>query len=241
MRILSASALVVVLLAPAGAVARSAPSSAAVQTETETVDRTVTIGESGRLKLKNFSGDVRIPGTLGPDVVIHAVRRAKRDRLDNIKLEITTSGDSVSIEANQRASGWREQNNNVVETDFEIKVPRGTTLDIYTFSGKIDVRGVTGKIEAQTFSANIDIDVTEAAEMPELTAETFSGDIRAHVPPSASGRVRFNSFSGSVRSELPISTTSGGGRRTDVNGDIGTGQGPTLRFKTFSGDLRISK
>ena len=36
---------------------------AAAQKETETVDRTVTIGDRGRLNLKNFSGDVRITGT----------------------------------------------------------------------------------------------------------------------------------------------------------------------------------
>ena len=217
---------------------------AAQQKESETVDRTVTLGERGRLKLKNVSGDVLITGASGGDVVIHAVRRATRERLDNIKLEITTSGSSVSIEANKRAEGWRDRNNNVVETDFEIKVPYGTELDLDTFSGKLDVRGVTAAINAHTFSGSIEIDVASANQLPELTAETFSGNIAARVPASASGRVRFDSFSGGVRSDLPISTTSrrnrwGGGQ--DVDGSIGSGSGPTLRFKTFSGDLRITK
>ena len=30
-------------------------------------------------------------------------------------------------------------------------------------------------------------------------------------------------------------------RRRNVSGEIGSGSGPTLRFKTFSGDLRIQK
>src|SRR5215211_3972088 len=96
---------------------------AAAQKETETVDRTVSIGNNGSLKLKNFSGDVRVTGTGGSEVVIHAVRRATRERLDNIKLEIKSSGSSVSIDANRRESSWREKNDNVVETDFDIKVP----------------------------------------------------------------------------------------------------------------------
>jgi DUF4097 and DUF4098 domain-containing protein YvlB len=231
MRILAASALVLTLAAPQTAVAAQ---------ETETIDRTVSIGPRGTLKLKNFSGDIRITGTSGNDVVIHAVRRATRDRLDNIKLDVTTSGSTVSIEANRRDANWRERNNNVVETDFEITVPQGTTLNLDSFSSKVDVRGVTGSIEAKTFSGNIEIDVAQAAQVPALTAETFSGDINARVPASASGRVRFNSFSGSVSSDLPISM-GGRSRSRDVDADFGTGSGPTLRFKTFSGNLRILK
>ena len=176
----------------------------AAQKETETVDRTVSIGERGTLKLKNFSGDVRITGTSGGDVVVHAVRRASRDRLDNVKLEITTDGSTVSIEANKRVPDYKEKNNNVVETDFDIKVPKGTTLDLDSFSGKLEVTGVTGEINAETFSGDIAIDAADAGQVPAMTAETFSGNIQAKIPPSASGRISFNSFSGSVHSDLPI-------------------------------------
>ena len=209
------------------------------QKETETVDRTVPIGANGTLKLKNFEGNVRIGGTNGTEVVIHAVRRAKRDRLDHIKLEITSSGNTVSIQANKRDENWRDKNDNVVETDFDIKVPLGTQLDLYTFSGKLEVTGVTGKINAETFSGDVMLDVTAASQLPALSGETFSGDIRVKVNGNASGRVEFNSFSGSVESDLPISMRSN--RRRNVSGDIGTGNGPTLNFKTFSGDLKIQK
>jgi Putative adhesin len=209
------------------------------QKETETIDRTAPIGANGSLKLKNFSGAVRITGTNSHEVVIHAVRRAKREQLDNIKLDVVTSGTSVTIEANKRTEGWRDKNDNVVETDFDIKVPFGTELDLYSFSGRIEVTGVRAKINAETFSGNVMLDVADAAELPALTGETFSGDIRLKVPDSASGRVEFNSFSGSVESDVPIAMKSN--RKRDVSGDIGSGSGPTLKFKTFSGDLRIQK
>ena len=217
----------------------AAPAATAGQKETETIDRTVAIGANGTLKLKNFSGDVRIAGTSGAEVVVHAVRRATRERLDNIKLEITSSGNAVSIEANKRDENWRDKNNNVVETDFDIKVPFGTQLDLYSFSGRIDVTAVTAKINAETFSGDVMLDVASASELPALSGETFSGDIRVKVGGNASGRVEFNSFSGSVESDLPISMRSN--RRRNVSGDIGSGNGPTLNFKTFSGDLRIQK
>ena len=220
-------ALVVALPASAG------------QKETETIDRTISVGANGSLKLKNFSGDVRITGTTGGDIVIHAVRRATRERLDHIKLDISTSGTSVSIEANKRDDGWKDKNNNVVETEFDIKVPHGTALDLNTFSGKIDVTGVQATINAETFSGDVILDVASASQLPALSGETFSGDIRIKVGGNASGRVEFNSFSGSVDSDLPISMRSN--RRRNVSGDIGSGNGPMLNFKTFSGDLRIQK
>jgi DUF4097 and DUF4098 domain-containing protein YvlB len=233
MRILAVSALVLTL---------AAPSALAAQKETETVDRTVAIGDHGRLKLRNFSGNVTITGTTGGDVIVHAVRRATRERLDNIKLEIDATGSSVSIEANRRNSTWHEKNENVVETTFDIKVPYGTQLDLYCFSGKLEIQGVTGDIEAETFSGRIEIDVAAAERVPAITAETFSGDIETRMPASASGNVRFNSFSGSVESDLPISMSRRrGGWNADVDGQIGAGGGPTLRFKTFSGDLRIRR
>lgn len=232
MRILAASALLLVL---------AAPYSAAAQKETETVDKTLTLGQNGRLELNTFSGDVRISGTSGTEVVIRAVRRGTRDRLDRIKLDISQSGSTVTIEANRREPGWRDEENNVVETDFDIKVPRGTSLDLDAFSSHVDIRGVAGEIEANTFSGNIEIDVAGAGQVPTLTAETFSGNIEARVPASTSARVRFDSFSGSVRSDLPISMTGRRSRGSDVDGAIGSGSGPTLRFKTFSGDLRITK
>jgi DUF4097 and DUF4098 domain-containing protein YvlB len=232
MRTLAASALILTLALPA----------AAAQKESETVERTVSIGDRGTLDLKNFSGDVRIVGAGGGDVVIRAVRRASRERLDRIKLDIQSSGSTVKIQANHQPEGRRDDRDNVVETDFDIQVPFGTRLNLYSFSGRLDIRGVTGEIDAETFSGGIDIDVASAPQLPALKAETFSGDIEARVPASASGQVRFDSFSGSVRSDLPISMTrSRGGRNTNINGQIGSGSGPTLEFKTFSGNLRIQK
>lgn len=209
------------------------------QKETETIDRTAPIGANGRLKLKNFSGNVRITGTNGHEAVIHAVRRANREQLENIKLDIVTSGTSVTIEANKRTPGWRDKNNNVVETDFDIKVPYGTELDLYSFSGRIDVTGVRANINAETFSGNVMLDVATASELPALTGETFSGDIRIKVPANASGHVDFDTFSGDVETDLPIAMRSN--RRRNVKGEIGSGTGATLKFKTFSGDLRIQR
>jgi DUF4097 and DUF4098 domain-containing protein YvlB len=217
----------------------SAGTAAAQQKETENVDRTIAFSRGGTLRLKNFSGDVRVTGTSGNDVVIHAVRTATRDRLDNIKLDIQVNGSTINVEANRKVPGWEERDNNVVETRFEIQVPSATNLDLQVFSSDLIVRDTTGDINAHTFSGSIDLDVSGASAAPELKAETFSGDIKARVPPGSNGRVAFNTFSGDLRSDLPL--VLHGKSRRNVDADLGGGGGSRLEFKTFSGDVRLVK
>jgi DUF4097 and DUF4098 domain-containing protein YvlB len=225
----TAIALVTLTLAAAPA--------AAGQKETETVDKTIPFAPGGTLRLKNFSGDVRITGSAGRDVVIHATRRAERDRLDNIRLDIQARGSIIEIEANKRNDSWQEKNDNVVETVFEIQVPAQTTLELDVFSSDITVADVTSDIKAHSFSGTIDLDVSRAADYPRITAETFSGDIRARLSGAGNGQLDFNTFSGDLRSDLPL--TVHGTSKKNMTAEIGTGGGSTLRFKTFSGDVRV--
>jgi len=234
----------------------AAPVAARAQDQTEHVDRTVPLPDNGTLRLRNFSGDVRITAGSGRDVVIKATRKAPRERLDRIKLEITSSGSTVSIEANKREESMRD-GDNVVRTDFEIQVPASAELDIdafssavtiagvngrqhlKTFSGNITVTGVRSPIEAETFSGKIDLDAVASGSAPEIDAKTFGGDIRARLATDAKGTVRFDSFSGSFESDLPMTMQKTERRR--VTADLATGSGGTLKFHTFGGDVRIVK
>ena len=208
-------------------------SAAALAQETERVDRTVPLPSGGRLVLKTFSGTVKITGTGGGNVVVHATRRASRDRLDHIKLDIQASGSEVVIDANKRDAEWEDHNNNVVETDFDIEVPAGAELDVNSFSSDVHVTGVGGREKLKAFSGDLEID---GARGP-LEAETFSGKISVTLESGANGSVDFDTFSGNLRTSVPltIETTS----RRHVKGTINGGSSADFRFKTFSGDVRI--
>ena len=202
------------------------------QSETERVDRTVSIRARGTLRLKNFSGRVTITGSSRADVVVHAVRRAPRERLDHIKLEISETASGVSIEANRKDDNWRERNNNVVDTEFDIQVPVDVALDIDVFSSDVTVKDVRGRQRLHAFSGEIGVAGAENA----LDAETFSGDIEVALAQGASASVDFDSFSGTLKTDVPMNYRSGSRRR--VRADIGAG-GVDYHFKTFSGSVRI--
>ncbi|MEI6246557.1 MAG: DUF4097 family beta strand repeat-containing protein [Acidobacteriota bacterium] len=210
------------------------PSAASAQ-ETERVEKTIAMPANGTLRLKNFSGDIHIVGTSGHDIVLKATRRAGREQLDHIKLDISTSGSTVTINANKQDAEWERgrHNNNVVETSFELQVPASASLDVDAFSSDLTIEGIDGDQSLKTFSGDIRVRDPKGP----IDAETFSADIVVLVEPNAKGSVSFNTFSGDFDSSIAISSTSH--RKRSVEGALPGGAGRRMKFKTFSGDLQI--
>jgi len=234
------------------------PALAAPQNDTETVNRTVPFPDKGTLKLTNFSGRISITGTTGRDAVIKAVRRADRDRLDHIKLDIRTEGSMVVIDANKRDNGWTDRQDNVVDTEFDIEVPASAMLQVEAFSSRLEIRGVAGDqrlktfsgditvtgakgaMNLDTFSGDLDVDASGAGTEPDLRAKTFSGDIRVKLAADAKGDVSF-SGRGAFDSDVPLMMHSSE-RRGRVTGSLpGGAGGHGLSFDTFSGHVHVVK
>jgi len=248
------------ILVAAAFVAFAAPAfGASLFDETEKISRTVAFEPGGTLRLKTFSGRVTITASDKNEVAVEAVRRASRDRLDRIKLDIHREGSTLVIDTNHREySWWDGMRNNVVETDLDIAVPRRTNLDLNTFSAAITVDGVegssrvhgfssriqlndiTGSVQAHTFSGPVEIRSKNWQDRQSITVDTFSGNIQLHVPENARGHVTFNSFSGRLNSEMPLTLHSSS--RRNLSAELGGGaDGSSLRFKTFSGSVRIDR
>ena len=205
--------------------------------DTETIDRTLPMPAGGTLRLKTFSGRVRITGGSGDQLVVHAVRRATKDRLADIKLEITQSGSTIEVDANHRLVERR--NDNVVETDFEIQLPARTRLDIKTFSAPVTVIGVNASQNIDGFSSDVTIESTDWGDGNDVDINTFSGNVRLRLPGSARGNIDFNSFSGRFESDLPVTLNTSS--RRNFRGALNGGGNGDFRLKTFSGDVTIRR
>ena len=235
-----------------------APTVAAAATETEHVNRTAPLAPGGTLRLKNFSGRVTITATDRTDAAIDAVRRGTRDRLDHIKLDIHTESSTLVINANHEDYSWWARRNRVVETDFDIQVPRQTNLDIdvfsapvtvtgvegthkvHGFSSRLRLEGVSGAVRVHTFSGSVEIGAKTWQPDQVIDVDTFSGNIALHLPEAARGSVTFNSFSGHLNSDLPLTLRSS--QRRSVRAELGgASTGGSLRFKTFSGSVKIAR
>jgi DUF4097 and DUF4098 domain-containing protein YvlB len=223
--------------------------------ETETVDRTLSLAPGGTVRLKTFSGRVTITGGSGNQVVIKAVRRATRERLNDIKLEITQNGNVIDIDANHRVVERR--NDNVVETDFDIQVPSQVKLDLRTFSAPITATNINGDVivegfsseirltdvagpkRIKTFSGEVRVQANAWNDGDDMNVNTFSGDIVLRLPATARGDIEFDSFSGSFNSDLPVTLSSSSKR--SFRGTLNGGGNTNFRLNTFSGSARIER
>lgn len=235
------------------ALAGGAP--AAAQSETETVDRTLAVQPGTSVRLKTFSGRVTITAGAANQVVVHAVRRATRERLERIALDIQQTAREVVIDANRQVIERR--NENVVETDFDIQVPVETPLDIRTFSAPVDVTGVSGRITVEgfsgdvrltevagpvrvnTFSGGVNVDARKWADGHGFDLKTFSGDVTVRLPDTARGDIDFDSFSGTFNSALPVTMQTSS--RRNFRGQLNGGGPTSFRLKTFSGSVSIQR
>jgi DUF4097 and DUF4098 domain-containing protein YvlB len=226
---------------------------AAAQRETETVDRTLSAQPAGTVRLKTFSGHVEITAGNDTQVVIHAVRRATRERLRDISLEITQSGSVITIDANNQRV--RRDNENVVETDFEIRVPKQTALEVKTFSAPVVITGVlgphvvdgfsgdirltdtAGPTRVKTFSGSVHLRSAAWRDGDEVDIKTFSGNVNLTLPDTARGELDFDSFSGHFDSSLPVTLQAS--RKRSFHGQLNGGGGTGFRLKTFSGSVTL--
>jgi DUF4097 and DUF4098 domain-containing protein YvlB len=230
--------------------------------ETERVSRTIRIDPGRTLVLKSFSGSVTITGSDRTDVSIEATRYGTREELDRNRLEIDSDRSRVRIIENRRDDSWferRRDRDQVVETNFDIKVPRRINLDIdlfsasldasaiegdhsvHTFSSRTRLDDVNGSIRAKSFSGSFEIRPTGWRDRENIDVETFSGPVRLRLPESARGSIDFESFSGRLDASVPI--TLGIARSKRITGRIGSssaGDG-TLRVKTFSGSVTVDR
>jgi len=237
----------------------AAPAVAAERTEH--VQETVAFPAGGTLKLKNWSGDIRITGADRPDVEIVAIRRAPRARLDRIALQIESTPSGVVIDANGRGSE-REERNTIVHTEFAIRVPRAAHVDISSFSSAIQVDGVIGALkvhtysgdirigvvhralEARTFSGGVDATLSDLVGGSDVDVETYSGNIRIRMPRAVPASFSFTTYSGDIDSAYPVLLRSKSGR--NLTGQLAplaveSRARGRLRFETFSGHVRITR
>lgn len=210
----------------------------------ETVEQRFSVDGPPRLRLRNVSGQSRI--TVGQDREIHVrarkrVRGASEDRakrlLENVEIRMEQSGDELSVRPHlyEQDRGWLDLfRGGRVAVDFDIAVPRGSSVDATTVSGDLEVRGTRGPLEVQSVSG----DVTLADVQGPIRLKTVSGDASGT---DLAGALDANSVSGDLTFDrcrvhgCDIVTVSGD---VDLTGELEAGT--EHRLKTISGDIELA-
>jgi len=196
---------------------------------------------SGAVKVTGVHGSLRAE-TVSGDVTINDAPRleaAKTVSGDVSLTGVTADGDlsAASVSGNVRAKGLKA---------------RG--LDLGSVSGDISVTDVTcERLGVKTVSGGVEY-AGGIAKGGRYEINAHSGTVRLQLTNPAGFELTANSFSGSIRSELPLTIGGDAGRQRDsgsrgrrdsmnnhaMRATFGDGSA-TLVVRTFSGDIIITK
>ena len=214
------------------------------------VDYTVVVPATAQVDVHSVSGTIKITGVHGSlrsESVSGDVTIADAPRLEAAKsvsgdvslTGITTDGDltASSVSGNVRAKGLKARGVDVGSVSGDISVTEAACerLGVKTVSGNVEYGG--GIARGGRYEIN-----------------AHSGTVRLLLANPAGFELTANSFSGSIRSELPLSVGGDAARRDDgrsrnrrdgpdshaMRATFGDGSA-TVVVRTFSGDIIIAK
>jgi len=191
------------------------------------VNETRPASPDGVVEIESLAGSITIVGWDRNEVEVTGDLGGAKQ-----KLEIEGEGNQITIEV--VLPQGRHQN--IEGAELQIKVPRGSRVEVESVSADIEASGVSGRLNLETVSGN----VTVTGEPEELELSSVSGNIRFE----GGGTLKEGSFktvSGNVvastdfdsRGSFSFESISG-------NVELRVPAGVNARFEasTFSGSIR---
>jgi len=227
---------------------------------TEEFHQTYALSADGRVDLDNINGDVHIASWDRNEVKVDAVKYAgTKQRLDEAKIEVDSSKDSLSIRTKYRDHdlnfNWGSHNN-PAGVEYTLTIPRTARLDeIKLINGTLDIAGVSGEVRASCINGHLSAhDLAGRAHL-----ETINGRLEVRFNQLAGKSVELSSVNGSVELTIPsdsqarieASTVSGGIENDfglhvnrhqfvghDLRGELGNG-GTHIKLEDVNGRIEI--
>ena len=205
-----------------------------------TTDFTVTAPAGTHLILKSVSGNLKVTGITGDvsaepvsgDVQVSSGGRITTAKSISGNVEVSDTKFDGSLDASS------------VSGDVRLQRVTARRISIGSVSGNLRLDDVqSDRVDAHTTSGNANFAGT-LAKNGRYDLKSFSGEVRLVLSGDTGFELEASSFSGDVRSDLPITTHGTSderrGRRRSLSGTYGDGSA-VLNISTFSGSVVISK
>jgi DUF4097 and DUF4098 domain-containing protein YvlB len=220
--------------------------------------RTLAIGPSGSLELRNIVGDIIVKAGASREATVEIVRtsRGRTDAdaklgLERVTVETSLQGTRGTVTArypDERRPPYS------VSTAYTVTVPVGARVAAHSISGNVRLTGVRGEVSADTISG--DLDIQGAANLNNI--RTMSGKITV-TGAQSEGTIDVGTVSGSVNltdvkaRRVAVSAVSGpvvarnvaaaSASVSSLSGDIDYA-GPVssagrYEFQSHSGEIRL--
>lgn len=211
------------------------------------------LSPGGLIRVGNISGNVTVTGYDGSEVIVTAIKKGEDRDLISVKDESSAGVVDVAVK-------YPRNCNCDASMDIRVQVPRSIAFDferISSVSGNVEIRGVTGKVEASSVSGNVDVneiagsvsassvsgsvevEVSRLGNADDMKFSSVSGNVRVRVPANLGADVNMSSFSGTIKTDFPLEVRDQRfGSKSWARGKIGDGS-RTLNMSSVSGSLSL--
>jgi DUF4097 and DUF4098 domain-containing protein YvlB len=203
------------------------------------VDYTVTVPVWAALELHSVSGPVRATGVQG---TVRAESVSGPLRLNDLPKLQTAKAVSGPIELS--GIGGDDVTASTVSGAVTAKGIKTAGLALNTISGRIELTNAAAeRLSARSISGPVEYSGT-LTKGGRYEINSHSGGVHLTLTNTVGFELTASSFSGSIRTELPVTVASDTprqrARNESVHGTFGDGSA-ALTIRTFSGNIQISK
>jgi DUF4097 and DUF4098 domain-containing protein YvlB len=275
--VLSAAKDLHLLLLTAALVLPAVAGAQSRQTERDAFTLNERVPQNSWIRVRNVNGEMRVRAASGDKVEISATKTWRRGEPKDVTIETKKASDgsilvcvyyantettctensyNVHSDRRNRDNRWDGDHNDVA-VDFEIRVPKGVKVGVWSINGAVSVDGVTNEVRAGTVNGSVE---AVSAGGP-VQASTVNGSVRATMGRYDGDQdLNFSTVNGSVVAEFTgdidadIDLTTVNGRfQTDwpvtisgridprhLRATLGKG-GRRIRLSTVNGNVELRK
>ena len=242
------------------------PQTATSDELSEEFHQTYPLNATGRVSLENINGNVHISVWDQNEVKVDAIKRAyQRERLDEVKIEVSATADSVRIRTRypERDQTFSDQAprryNNPASVEYSLTIPRKARLESVelvngsveiegaegdvkaaSVNGRLTARGLTGEVKLSTVNGGVEAVITRLDESKPVSLNSVNGSIVLIIPSDSNAQIRANTVHGKITNDFGLPVNDGEYVGHDLNGQIGSG-GPRIRLSNVNGSITIKR
>jgi hypothetical protein len=258
----------VALVAPAALSAQSR------QTERDAFTLSERVPQGQWIRVRNLNGEMRVRASTSDKVEISATKTWRRGDPKDVRIESKKSSDgSILVCAiwtddtvctengysshSDRGRRGDNDNRNDVSVEFEIRVPKGVKVGVWSVNGGVAVDGVTNEVRASTVNGSVDavstggpvqastVNGSVHATMgrldgnEDLDFSTVNGSVIAEFAGDIDANIELSTVNGRFQTDWPVTITG----RIDprhLRATLGKG-GRRIRLSTVNGNVELRK
>jgi hypothetical protein len=258
------------LLAPVTVAAQSR------QTERDAFTLSERVPANAWIRVRNINGEMRVRASSSDKVEITATKTWRRGDPKDVSIETkkasdgsilicaiwaytntTCTEDRYSSRSDDRRDRWERDRNNDVSVDFEIRVPKGVKVGVWSVNGGVSVDGVTNEVRAGTVNGGVEavstggpvqastVNGSVRATMgrwdgdQDLSFSTVNGSVVAEFTGDIDADIDLTTVNGRFQTDWPV-TISGRIDPRHLRATLGKG-GRRIKLTTVNGNVELRK